>query len=103
MTTVAGGGWESVFKLPLAVPADQAAWSNSRLLAAGPQPFARFGLETDGALRPVDAQGRPVLTNVHFAGPNLAGFDGAFEKSGNGVAVVTGYHAGTAAGRSGDE
>jgi len=32
---------------------------------------------------------------VYAVGRTLSGFDDAFEKSGNGVAVVTGYRAGT--------
>ncbi len=93
-----GAACESIFGLPLDVPADQLAWSEPRLLAARPQPFARFGLETDQDLRPIGADGRAALANVHFAGPNLAGYDYSCEKSGNGVALVSGYHAGTAAG-----
>ncbi len=94
---------ESVFRLPLAVPADQQAWSAPRLLAPGPQPFARFGVETDRGLRPVDAAGRVILENVRFAGAILAGCDYSYEKAGNGVAVVSGWQAGVAAGRDSRE
>lgn len=103
LESFAGAAQESVFKLPLAVPADQQAWSEPRLLASGPQPFARFGVATDGELRPVDAAGRVVLENVRFAGAILAGCDYSHEKSGNGVALVSGYKAGVAAGRNSRE
>ncbi|HWQ62350.1 MAG TPA: anaerobic glycerol-3-phosphate dehydrogenase subunit GlpB [Negativicutes bacterium] len=99
----AGAARESVFSLPLTVPSDQLAWSNPRLLSVAAQPFARFGVETDRDLRPLDAAGRVVLDNVHFAGAILAGCDHSQEKSGNGVAVVSGYCAGTAARRNGHE
>ncbi|MDR7867018.1 MAG: anaerobic glycerol-3-phosphate dehydrogenase subunit GlpB [Sporomusaceae bacterium] len=103
LESFAGAARESVFKLPLAVPADQQAWSQPRLLASGPQPFATFGVATDGELRPVDATGRPLLDNVRFAGAILAGCDYSYEKSGNGVALVSGYKAGVAAGRNSRE
>ncbi len=101
LTSTIDGVRETVFALPVAAPAELPAWSNPQLLAAAPQPFARFGLTTDEALRPLAADGTAALENVHFAGTNLAGCDYSFEKSGNGVAVVSGYHAGLAARRGG--
>lgn len=98
-----GGVKETVFDLPVAAPADLSAWSSPELLSPLPQPFACFGLAADDQLRPLTADGEVLLKNVYFAGSNLAGCDYAFEKSGNGVAVVSGYHAGLAARRSGDE
>lgn len=92
---------ETIFALPVAAPAEYLAWSNPRLLAASPQPFGRFGLAVDEDLRPLAAGGEPALENVHFAGAGLAGYDYCFEKSGNGVAVASGYHAGLAARRGG--
>ncbi|MDT8902467.1 anaerobic glycerol-3-phosphate dehydrogenase subunit GlpB [Anaeroselena agilis] len=103
LESTAGAARESIFGLPLAVPSDPLAWSAPRLLAAGPQPFARFGVDTDRELRPVDAAGRVVLENVRFAGAILAGCDYSHEKAGNGVAVVSGWHAGVAAGRDSRE
>jgi glycerol-3-phosphate dehydrogenase subunit B len=103
LDSFAGAACESVFKLPLAVPADQQAWSDPRLLASGPQPFATFGVATDRGLRPVDADGRVILDNVRFAGAILAGCDYSYEKSGNGVAIVSGFEAGVAAGRNSRE
>jgi glycerol-3-phosphate dehydrogenase subunit B len=98
-----GAAREAIFGLPLAVPADQLAWSEPQLLSAAPQPFARFGVATDRDLRPLDAYGRCLLANVHFAGAILAGCDRSREKSGNGVAVVTGWYAGEAARRESHE
>jgi glycerol-3-phosphate dehydrogenase subunit B len=98
-----GAARETVFNLPLAVPADQQAWSTPRLMGGVPQPFAAFGVATDNGLRPVDAAGRVILANVFFAGANLAGCDYSHEKAGNGVALVSGWQAGVAAGRYGRE
>lgn len=103
LESFAGAARESVFKFPLSVPADQLAWSESRLLASGPQPFAAFGVATDGELRPEGADGQILLENVRFAGAILAGCDYSYEKSGNGVALVSGYKAGVAAGRNSRE
>ena len=47
----------------------------------------------DNLFRPCDATGQPIADNVHLAGSILTGYDYAREKSGNGVAVVTGYQA----------
>jgi glycerol-3-phosphate dehydrogenase subunit B len=102
LTATADGVRETVFSLPVAAPADLTAWSHPELLAASPQPFACFGLATDELLRPLADDGAVALENVHFAGSNLAGYDYCFEKSGNGVAVVSGYHAGLAARRGGE-
>jgi glycerol-3-phosphate dehydrogenase subunit B len=88
---------EPIFNLPVSVPDDREKWSEPALLAPGGQPFARFGLAVDGTLRPVDGDGNLLLENVFIAGCNLAGYDYCSEKSGNGVAVVSGYHAGMSA------
>ncbi len=93
----AGRAREVVFDLPVTVPADPAAWSKETLFFAGSQPFAKFGLQVDDKLRPVDATGKLLLENVHIAGKSLAGYDYCAEKSGNGVALATAYHAGSEA------
>lgn len=94
-----GAARETIFNLPLAVPADPQAWSNPSLLGSDPQPFAAFGVDAGRGLRPVDAAGRVILDNVAFVGANLAGCDYSHEKAGNGVALVSGWQAGVAAGR----
>lgn len=84
---------ETIFNFPVTVPADQAKWTECTLFAETGQPFARFGLSVDENLRPVDHTGRLLLENVHVAGRTLAGYDPYLEKSGNGVALASGYHA----------
>lgn len=88
---------EPVFNLPVYTAADREAWAQSPLFANRPQPFALSGIRTDSCLRPVDEEGKVLLHNVHVTGRNLAHYDFCFEKSGNGVAIASGYHAGMSA------
>lgn len=89
---------EPLFGLPVHGAADREAWSQDDLLSPEGQPFARCGVAVDSRLRPLDDQGGVLLSNVYIAGRNLAGYDHCQEKSGNGVAVASGYLAGTLAG-----
>ena len=52
-----------------------------------PQPLFASGLRVDTAMRPLDAAGRPVHTNVHAAGGLLAGAQRWLELSGDGIAL----------------
>ncbi len=88
---------EPVFDLPVRVPAKVEDWSNGSLLGHATHPFAQFGVDVDARLRPADASGKAVLENVYVVGRSLSGYDDSFEKSGNGVAVVTGHFAATLA------
>ena len=88
-----GKARELIFDLPVTVSTEQAEWSNPKLFAAGGQPFARLGVAVDEALRPIGGAGEALLANVHIAGQTLAGYDYAWEKSGNGVAIASGYQA----------
>jgi glycerol-3-phosphate dehydrogenase subunit B len=90
----AGQATEIVFDLPVAAPTDSSAWSNENLFFSGSQPFAKFGVQVDAKLRPIDTTGRLLLENVYIAGKTLAGYDYCSEKSGNGVALATAYQAG---------
>ena len=90
-----GCAWEPIFNLPVQVPALQEEWSNRTLFSGGGQPFAKFGIAVDAKMCPIDATGERILENVHVAGRNLAGYDYCFEKSGNGVAIASGYQAAT--------
>ena len=86
---------EPVFDCHVAHPADRYEWFDDD--AFGEHPFARFGVDTDGDLRPVDARGEPEFENLRAAGAVLGGYDLAAEKSGSGVSLATGYAAGRAA------
>ena len=84
---------EPIFNLPVTAPEDHALWANSSLFSNEPQPFAKIGLAVDETMRPLDADGKVVLSNVFVAGRNLQGYDYCFEKSGNGVALASAYQA----------
>ncbi|HEY3425016.1 MAG TPA: anaerobic glycerol-3-phosphate dehydrogenase subunit GlpB [Negativicutes bacterium] len=88
------GVTEAIFHLAVTVPADPEAWGRHELFAAQGQPFAKFGVAVDDSLRPVDDAGQVVLENVYIAGRSLAGYDYCLEKSGNGVAIASGYQSG---------
>lgn len=85
---------EPILKLPVTAPADKEEWGALKLFTSTAQPFAKIGINVDASLRPVDAQGRILFNNVYIAGRNLAGYDYCLEKSGNGVALISGYKAG---------
>lgn len=85
---------EPVFQIPVTVPDNIEEWGNLELFTCSSHPFAKFGIKVDENLRPVNNQGQVILENVHVAGRNLEGYDYCHEKSGNGVAVVSGYQAG---------
>ncbi len=97
ITTEPGLAWETVFKLPATAPKAQEDWSCPRFFGREPHPFALMGVAVDKELRPVDPSGDPLLQNVFFVGRSLAGYDFATEKSGSGVALATGYFAGSKA------
>jgi glycerol-3-phosphate dehydrogenase subunit B len=86
---------EPVFGCHVPHPEDRYEWFADD--AFGDHPFARFGVDTDGDLRPVDARGEPEFGNLRAAGNVLGGYDFAAEKSGGGVSIATGYAAGRAA------
>jgi len=86
---------EPVFGCHVSHPADRYEWFDDDVF--GDHPFARFGVDTGGDLRPVDARGEPEFGNLRAAGSVLGGYDFAAEKSGSGVSIATGYAAGRAA------
>ncbi|GAB3028841.1 glycerol-3-phosphate dehydrogenase subunit GlpB [Natronobiforma cellulositropha] len=87
---------EPVFGCPVAHPDERIEWSAAAPF--GEHAFARFGLETDGWLRPLETDGSPVFANLRAAGAVLGGYDFPAECSGSGVSLATGYAAGREAG-----
>jgi glycerol-3-phosphate dehydrogenase subunit B len=61
------------------------------------QPLFSAGVRTDRRLRPLDAAGRPQHARLFAAGDLLGGFDPGRERTGLGVALLSGIHAGRAA------
>ena len=94
LTATPQGYGESIFGFPVSVPGSAAAPGGGLL---GPHGIFRAGLAVDALLRPLGTDGTIVYDNVHAAGSILAGYDYSVEKSGNGVAAVTGWLAARAA------
>ncbi|MFZ7104807.1 MAG: anaerobic glycerol-3-phosphate dehydrogenase subunit GlpB [Peptococcaceae bacterium] len=90
---------EAVFKLPVITP----GWySSEEFFSLEGQPLSRAGVKINEKLQPVDPQtNKVVLHNVYVAGATLAGYDPFVEKSGNGVALTSGYKAGLLAAKGG--
>lgn len=84
---------EPIFNLPVVAPTDHELWANATLFSNEAQPFAKIGVNVDGKMRPLDADNKVIINNVFVAGRNLCGYDFCFEKSGNGVAIASGYQA----------
>ncbi len=95
--TAPGKAWETIFNLPLDMPENTEDWSSPNIF--GDSLFAKMGVKVNEELKPVDAEGKVILNNVRFAGRIVGGYDFAAEKSGHGVALATGWHAGTLAGK----
>lgn len=87
---------DTIFDLPAGTPSDRGDWIRSDPFAA--QPFARFGLSVDDALRPLQGS-EPSARNLRACGAILGGYDPTTEHSGSGVAIATGVRAGRLAAR----
>lgn len=87
-----GTACEAVFGIPLLAPPDQDDWSVQDFFSS--HPFGVMGVSVTEELLPITGAGKPLLTNVRFAGRSLCGYDFAAEKSGTGVALATGHVAG---------
>ncbi len=81
---------EGVFDCPLYLPEH---WTEDGFL--GPQPYALTGIEVDKDLHPLKSDGQIYLQNVHVCGRMLAHWDPWTDYCGGGVALTTGYLAGT--------
>jgi glycerol-3-phosphate dehydrogenase subunit B len=64
------------------------------------QPLFSAGVRTDRRLRPLGGQGHPHHPRLFAAGDLLGGFDPGRERTGLGVALLSGIHAGRAAAES---
>ena len=63
----------------------------------GEQPLFAAGVRTDTRLRPLDADGAPRFANCFAAGDLLGSFDPARDRTGLGVALLSGRRAGAEA------
>jgi glycerol-3-phosphate dehydrogenase subunit B len=73
------------------------AWRNARKGYGNEQPLYAAGVRTDRRLRPLAGHGRPQHARLFAAGDLLGGFDPSRERTGLGVALLSGLHAGRAA------
>ncbi|AQL44554.1 anaerobic glycerol-3-phosphate dehydrogenase subunit B [Halorientalis sp. IM1011] len=89
---------EPIFDCHVAHPSDRYDWFADD--AFGDHRFARFGVDPDRELRPRDAHGKIEFDNLRAAGAVLGNYDFAAEKSGSGVSLATGSHAGRLAGEN---
>jgi glycerol-3-phosphate dehydrogenase subunit B len=78
---------EKVAGLPVQGFDGRLAYLGDRFL--GEQPLAAAGVRADAELRPVAADGEPLLANVRCVGGLLAGHDPTAEGSREGVALAT--------------
>ncbi|MEN6411405.1 MAG: anaerobic glycerol-3-phosphate dehydrogenase subunit GlpB [Veillonellales bacterium] len=88
-----GQAIEPIFNLPVEAPAKQEEWGNRQLFSPEKQSFAKIGITVDNKMRPLAPNGSIAIENIFIAGRNLRGYDFCFEKSGNGVALASGYQA----------
>ena len=79
---------ERVFGLPVTAPADDAWFSDDPLQ---PHPIESLGIAVDDRMRPVDAEGGPLLENVQVIGSALAGMRYLDERCGDGVAIASAH------------
>ncbi|WP_049997171.1 glycerol-3-phosphate dehydrogenase subunit GlpB [Halococcus sediminicola] len=92
---------EPIFDCHVPHPDDRYEWFTDE--AFGDHPFARFGVNVDDDLRPLDADGKVEYDNLRAVGGVLGGADFAAEKSGSGISLATGHAAGRAAGAAANQ
>lgn len=85
-----GNVWETIFHLPLALPATRGEWFRPQFFDPSGQPIFRSGVAVNRSLQPINTDGSQVYTNVWAAGTLLAHSDPILERSLEGIAIVTG-------------
>lgn len=101
---IAGGGIhtdhhgtvrETALDLPLQAPQQRSDWFVSRFVHEDGHPIFAAGVATDQHFRPVNATRTVVYDNVVVAGSALAAPDILHARALSGLAICTGWHAGT--------
>ena len=82
---------ESVFDLPVVHSSDRSTWTAPRV--NDPQPYASFGVRVDSSMRPLGADGAPLMSNLFAAGGLLAGARRTEEGSRQGIGLATAWRA----------
>ena len=78
----------------------------SRLVRPSPELSQRLfstGVRTDARLRPLGADGEPLFENLFAAGDLIGGFDPSTQRTGLGVALLTGLRAASELARLAEE
>ncbi len=88
-----GRVWETILDLPVSRVPERDQWFSEPLLSDKPQPIHFAGIETDGDLRPLDANGNVIAPNLYAAGRLLSGYSPVIEGCTEGVDIATGVHA----------
>jgi glycerol-3-phosphate dehydrogenase subunit B len=89
---------EPIFNLPLYVEEEPVetrpimGLTHSKIAAS--QPVFQIGIRTNDFLQPLDTEGEAVFPNLFAAGSILRGRDETHERTGSGVAILTGAVAG---------
>ncbi len=79
---------ERVFQLPVVAPEDGTWFSEDPMQ---PHPIESVGIRVDDRLRPVNADGEPLLDNVQVIGSSLAGMRYLEQRCGDGVAIASAH------------
>jgi glycerol-3-phosphate dehydrogenase subunit B len=82
---------ESVFDLPVCFNPAREKWTSASPFHQ--QDYATFGVIVDSDMRPLDADGLALFTNLFAAGGLLAGADRTMEASRQGIDLATSYRA----------
>jgi len=82
---------ESVFDLPVVHSSDRSTWTAPHV--TDPQPYATFGLRVDAHMRPLGADGAPLMRNLFAAGGLLAGARRTEEGSRQGIGLASAWRA----------
>ncbi len=91
ITTKPNQAYETILGIALKTPSVPEEWAADN--AFGSHAFTQMGVVVNEKLQALNAEGTLVAENVYFAGRTLGAYDYAAEKSGNGVAMATGWYA----------
>jgi glycerol-3-phosphate dehydrogenase subunit B len=92
-TDYTGKAREAVFNLPLPALGERTHWLDEEFLSPEGHPIFRQGAHTSSDLRPVETSGSPVFANLQVVGGALEGAELVRERSLEGVALASAYHA----------
>lgn len=85
-----GHAWETVFNLPLSLPANRGQWFRPEFLNASGHSIFHSGVQVNQAWQPIDNAGQLCYGNLWAAGNLLAHADAIRTRSHEGLALVTG-------------